>query len=125
MADKDSNQHRPPEYTPPVLDYNSGKDQPVPDTSTSGQMLAGFLCWVLAVVATFVMLPAQSGITPPDLWWIPPALMLGLVIAACIWTRVKFGWRGFVPGVLIGLGLTCLVPIGIIAVICGGNFGKL
>jgi hypothetical protein len=38
------------------------------------------------------------------------------VIGLTLWLRSKYDWRGVIPG----MALTCLVPIGIITVVCGG-----
>jgi len=49
----------------------------------------------------------------------PLGAMLICLGGLAVWLRLRFRWRGFLPGVLVGFGLTCLVPIGIVAVICG------
>lgn len=51
-------------------------------------------------------------------WGIPIILVPGL-LGLGIWLRIARRWRGFLPGLLIGFFVTCLVPVGIVAVVCG------
>jgi hypothetical protein len=48
------------------------------------------------------------------------AVLIGIG-ALAIWLRLRYRWRGFLPGILIGFGLTCLLPIGIVWAICASK----
>jgi hypothetical protein len=50
------------------------------------------------------------------------ALALGLLLTLCVYIRMQYKWRGFIPGVLLGFGVTCLLPLGLLAILCGGHF---
>ncbi len=47
-------------------------------------------------------------------------LALGGFVALCVYVYRVYHWRAFVPGALLGFGVTCLLPVGIIVVLCGG-----
>jgi hypothetical protein len=109
---------------PPVqLDYGRARyPQKSAKASAGVQAVAGFGFWVLAVffaagfLATTRADPFNS---PTGITGLGAELVL--VFAFSIWVRVKYKWRGFIPGVLLGFGLTCLVPIGLVFVICGNG----
>ena len=118
----------PPSDPPAPLDYRGRPDPAAgPSTPVAVQALAGFGTWLLgaAGVVGIIAAAAKSGGASPDL--LVPLLSIGLFAAVGIgsWARATLGWRGFIPGMLLGFGLTCLVPIGIVAVVCGGGLRHL
>jgi hypothetical protein len=107
---------------PAPLDYRGRPEaKPGPATPVAVQALAGFFSWIAgaALVVGIVVSAAKAGADPTTL--LVPVLGVGLVAAVWVgvWVRARFGWRGFIPGMLLGVGLTCLVPVGIVAVVCG------
>jgi len=114
-----------PHGTP--LDYRRPGDEPKyqPRTPFSAQMVAGFVAWVIGVIAVIVAATNTQGKFAKLAGNSGNATMCvlgGMLIClggVAVWLRLRFRWRGFLPGLLIGFGLTCLVPVGIVAVICG------
>ena len=109
---------------PLPLDYRQrGADPYKPKTPLGVQMLAGFAAWLFGLV--FVVEAARDRtwgspfIDRQNIVFCALATALVAVGSLAIWLRLRFRWRGFLPGLLIGFGLTCLVPIGILLVICG------
>ena len=103
---------RPLEYRRPV----AGSDRPA--TPVAVQPMAGAGVWVL-VVAAAVGVAQMAHSPPPE--WLAVMATVALVgpIGLTVVVRDRFDWRGFLPGVLVGIGLTCLVQVGIIVVLCG------
>jgi hypothetical protein len=99
------------------LDYGHGGYGDKPRGPVSGQVTMGFSLWIFAVLLFGTLI---RGSTFQDYAKQIAALELSAVAGLSLWLRIKYGWRGFIPGVLLGFGLTCLVPIGIVAVVCGG-----
>ena len=111
-----------PPPKPPVIGYHRpGRYAPEsgPGVPTGVQGLLGFLTWIAACGAAYFLLATfvTSSSGSLDAFLILAGL-LGVVIGLCIWLRVAYRWTGFVPGVLIGVGVGCLLPVGIVAVIC-------
>ena len=103
---------RPLDYRRPV----AGSDRPA--TPAVVQFLAGVGLWILVLAAAVGVLRAAGGRSSDVL--IPVvAVTLGGSIALGKVVRWRYNWRGFLPGVLVGVGLTCLVPVGIVVVLCG------
>jgi hypothetical protein len=114
------------DYTEPaerrgnVLEYEIRRPQTPNPPPLAAQVVVGFVTWVAAVAAAVAMLQsapfriAGSGGVAFGIF-----ALLSLVIALAVWVRLRFEWRGFIPGLLIGFGITCLLPVGIVAVICG------
>ena len=106
--------HRPGRYAP----------EPKPAVPVGVQGVLGFLTWIAAcgaayfLIATFVT--SSSG--PLDAFLILAGL-LSAVIVLSSWLRVAHRWTGFIPGVLIGVGVGCLLPVGVVAVICARGGG--
>lgn len=105
----------------PKLDYARPAANAQSSARTALQGVAGVFS-TFAMVGVVVLLLSANRRTigfdvPPVFAIFGPLLALALlsVIAA------KRSWRGFGPGVLIGLALTCLVPIGLVLVLCGGG----
>ena len=115
MADDDPTSEpgpRPLEYRRPGLELPG-----TPRVSAAGQAGLGFVAWLAAVGAwVAACFGAQGNGTVVSV--AGGAVLVGLVWL-CAWVRLRRRWRAFIPGVLIGFGLTCLVPVGIVAVVCG------
>lgn len=91
-----------------------------PYRSTLGmvpQLGIGLGAWI-ALVVIIAMASAGLADLSPVLMLMTWAAMLVGFIFFCIHIRKTYQWRGFVPGVLIGVGLTCLLPVGILAIMC-------
>ena len=92
------------------------------------QFFLGIVAWVIAVALTIGLINDRDVAGAFQSIGIPQSqsvalLIVGMLIVfglAAILLQVKFRWRGFVPGMLLGLVLTCLVPVGLVFVICGG-----
>ena len=57
---------------------------------------------------------AQMGIYA-SLPWV--ALFVMVFVGGLI--HSSYGWKGFIPGVLIGFGLACMIPYALLYAICG------
>ena len=99
---------------PPPLEY---RWPGIERTGTVAHWPLGFAAWVVAVGAWVSV--ATVGRGEPAVLWTAAATILAAPASLCVWTRVRLGWRGFLPGLLIGFRLTCLVPVGIVAALCG------
>ncbi len=80
--------------------------------------MLGFLFWVLTVVAVFACFGTFGPRAGQLMFYSIIATAACLVIGVCVWVHIKLRWRSFIPGMLVGFALTCLVPIGIVAVVC-------
>jgi hypothetical protein len=117
MIDDDPNSsRRPPEI--PVLDYSAGRESKRLGPPMSGQVSAGFFIWVASVVLVYFIFATFPPTTNSGGVQIVVTAVLA-VIAFSLWMHLKLGWRLFAPGVLLGFGLTCLLPLGIAAALCG------
>ena len=117
---------RRPVRIPKHIPYRAPRDDaPLPGVTVGVQALLGFLTWVAACAGTgfFVVANSQSGPISRNAAYLIVGLALGLVIFLCIYFRAALGWTGFIPGVLLGLCLGCLLPVGLVAVICGRGPG--
>jgi len=86
------------------------------------QMAAGIVAWLLGVGGVWMAAERSAnmpGVNPIEIALWVVGLMLVCLGGVAIFLRVRYDWRGFIPGLLIGLILTCLIPIGIVSVICG------
>ncbi len=104
---------------PLMLGYGT-KGYGQPATRGFGQFVLGFFFWIFsaaAAILTFAGLANRAG----NAAFITVGIYLAIVLGVCAWTSTKLRWRSFIPGVLLGAGLTCLVPVGIVAVICGNT----
>jgi len=117
----DDPKRKPAKLPPPMLDYGS-KRYSQAHGRPWGEMFIGFLSWIGGFAAVVMTGMASNNATA----------VLGVLVitaAALIWGGTYLhlrGWRGFVPGLLIGFAITCLLPFGIAAVICGsGGFRGL
>lgn len=128
MAEHDEDEANPGNVGPPIdpppapLDYRGPPEaKSGPATPVAVQALAGFCCWIAGTGAVLgiVVSANKAGAEPATL--LVPVVSVGLIAAVWmgVWVRARFGWRGFIPGMLIGVGLTCLVPIGFVAIVCG------
>lgn len=103
----------------PRLDYERKPEGNPPTVPVWGQAILGMFS-AFAAVALIVLLLRSLNFSANSAF--PPALQiltpLGGLAAGSI-VASKMGWKSFLPGVLLGLTLCCLVPIGIVLVICG------
>ncbi len=101
-----------------MLDYGSGKYGSSTYTMSSNVCaILGFFAWIGAgIIICF------TGETLGGRYF--GLILIGAEVLAffflCYWVSFRLKWKGFIAGVMIGLLLTCLVPLGIVAVICGG-----
>jgi hypothetical protein len=80
----------------------------------------GFVAW-LGTVTVLAAVLWQGGASD-TVNYLLVALALGLILTLCVYIRTQYKWRGFIPGVLLGSGVTCLLPLGLLAILCGGHF---
>jgi hypothetical protein len=109
---------------PPSLDYQQrGSEKYQPRTPLGIQVLAGFIAWIAGLLFVFEAAKDRAWGSPfmdsQNAFYCAIAAALVGVGALTIWLRLRFRWRGFLPGLLLGFGLSCLVPVGIILIICG------
>ena len=90
------------------------------ERSYSIEVTAGVAVWIAGLVigglgAAFLM-DFQGPGSNQAVWpyWVLPILIL-LGEASLTWQLAQKGWRGFLPGLLLGAALTCLIP----SCICG------
>jgi hypothetical protein len=112
---------------PLSLDYQRrGAEAYRTKTPLGVQVFAGFAAWLIGL--GFVVQVARTSSGRPfgvSSYNATPFAIAAALIGAgalAIWLRIRFRWLGFLPGLLIGFGLTCLVPVGILLIICGGAF---
>ena len=106
---------RPIDVRPQPLDYRGPNMEPSQSRMTGGQIAAGFAWCVASVGAAIgVGVATQSGS-------IGFATLLLIFIPGTAYFGNRVGWHGFMPGILIGMAFTCLVPVGILAVLCAGK----
>ncbi len=86
----------------------------------AAQVAIGFGAWVVTAASVFGILCGLSGGSPFEAAAVLLVISLALagIIALCVVMRQKYQWRGFIPGVLLGVGLNCLLPLGILAILC-------
>lgn len=92
------------------------------------QFLAGLGIWALGVGftiwtandATIARIMRSIGLDELTYVMIVIMVLLALIILLAGFLGVRYHWRSFVPGMIMGLVLTCLVPVGIVVVVCGG-----
>jgi hypothetical protein len=126
--DDQPDREEPKRERPVPLDYRQrGIDPYQTKTPLGWQVFAGFAAWLCGL--GFVVEAANNRtwggpfVDRQNAAFSAIAVALVGVGALAIWLRLRFRWRGFLPGLLIGFGLTCLVPVGILLVICGtGGF---
>ena len=127
MLDDPSNElERPPRR----LEYRGPGIQPRrANVPLGAQVFAGFLSWIGGAglwigISIWGAIHLVSGPADTLQWVAAGTILAALLVLACV-VRVRHGWRGFLPGLLLGLLLTCLVPWGIAAVVCGPGGGRL
>jgi hypothetical protein len=76
-----------------------------------GQAGFGCLSFFVAVGMAFTLMSIAASVVPDSGAAIFGVLVIPLValLAMVIVFRTRFGWRGFLPGVLIALGLVALL----------------
>jgi hypothetical protein len=100
----------PTEPKPRPLNYRSARYE---DARRQGpgravECAAGFFAYI-GVIAAIYFLVANIGFGSHGILAMIPLLALG---GLAIYLQGYRGWRGFVPGVLLGLGLSCLIGAG-------------
>jgi hypothetical protein len=116
----------PDDTTSGTLNYESPATRAIQrkPTATGLQFFAGVAAYVLSMI--FMAIVLNSGLIgnllaiEPSSFFLPMliATLIGLAVAS-FWLRTRYNWSAFLPGVLLGIALTCLVPIGILIVTCG------
>ncbi len=109
----------PPPWSDPVpLDYRPVTPERS-GTPMAGQVAMGVATWV-AALGGFVALVAAfpRSMDEADIVFLAVVYLIGLAVLMA-WIRIRYEWHGFIPGVLLGFGLTCLLPLGYIAILCG------
>jgi hypothetical protein len=110
-------EHHEPESlhprSPQFLDYRGAPSDGDKPPITLGRIAIGFFSWNTAVAAGVIAgMMAQS-------FGLGAVIVIFIFPVFTVYCGNRYGWRGYVPGVLIGAAFTCLVPIGITAVMCG------
>ena len=109
-----------PAGAPPLAYHEPSTGPGSPSLPAFNQAALGFMTWIAALGVGGLLCVRFK---PADLR--STLIVVGgcasLAIGAGVWARVHLRWKGFLPGLLIGFGLTCLVPIGIVAVVCGAS----
>lgn len=89
-----------------------------PRIGVSTQVLLGFFAWFCN---DFIAI--SSGLSVRSSGPKGPLIILCIgavaVLIVGVWLRRKFQWTGFLPGLLLGFGLTCLLPAGLFYAVCG------
>jgi hypothetical protein len=101
-----------PRPTPPTLDYRPVHSRE-PGVAGWQQALLGLLAYFLAVglgaaIASLLNLIDSSEAMAAIVTTAIVAPIAALVVATR-YVRRRFGWRSFLPGILIGFGLTALL----------------
>jgi 4-hydroxybenzoate polyprenyltransferase len=96
---------------PQFLDYRGAVNPDRP--RMKGEHIAvGFGCWLLSIGAAYGLgMGFQSG-------WAALFGWVAVLVACSIYFGGRLKWPGYVPGILIGAAMTCLVPAGILATLC-------
>jgi hypothetical protein len=110
----------PPAVHPQTLDYvrPHWREGYQPRTPVGVQFLIGMLSPYIGTFGSAAMVAKLIRGSEYALW----AGALGLVMVFVLGgiARVRYGWRGYLPGVLTGIGLG-LLAVGIcFAIVCGG-----
>ncbi len=113
----------PPAWVP--LQYERPRspvddDGPAGGVSFGGQIALGFGAFVLCGAIGLGMLRVPMATSLFDIF--TPLLALLLLIAVTVVARVNWRWRGFVVGVLIGVGLVGLAAGACFAIVFSKGF---
>ncbi len=94
-----------------------------PKTPVPLQFVLGVVAWALALVSFYSIasLLGKTHASPfsTNTVWISFAIAAAGIIVLCVLLHGKYRWTGFIPGVLIGVLLSCLIPVGLFLVLCG------
>jgi len=111
---------------PHRLEYRSPREERRgrPEPSMGAQVGMGFVAWLgtVTVLAVLMWAVSTSGVRSLTTIYFLLALAVGVIITLCVHVRTQYRWRGFIPGVLLGFGVTCLLPLGILTILCGRPF---
>jgi hypothetical protein len=127
MAERnDDSVERDSPKPPHWLEYRSPRQerQDSPEPSMGSQIGMGFVAWLGTVTIPFIILfyIGMAGLGGRIFIYSVMMVALGGLITLCVHVRIRYHWRGFIPGVLLGMGLTCLLPLGILTILCGSPF---
>jgi hypothetical protein len=103
---------------PQFLDYAGRLPENSSQSTTGVGVIVGFIC---SFVSDFVFIASMSRWNSP--WIAVPVFGASLIVCTLLVGKLV-GFRGFIPGIVIGFSLTCLVPLGIYEVFCS-NLSKL
>jgi hypothetical protein len=119
------------------LNYRSPTTDPVAEGGSAvvANGCLGFLLWAAGVgMAIGGTRPAGDlllrllyvtglrrllGVDRTETLWAVVVVEFAAVVGLAIWLRVRWKRRGLIAGLLLGMLLTCLVPVGIVWVVCG------
>lgn len=105
-----------------VLEYEGSTKRarrPPPFVPWFVQAEIGFAAWWCVAGGMFWVWHSSHMLLSTFLILLIAAIGLALALGICV--AIKFGWRGFVWGVLMGAVLTCLVPPFPEYILCGSN----
>ena len=113
----------PPSNPPPhPLEYRRRDEPNEPRLTRVPYLLQvgiGIAAWALVLCASAAMF--QHFAVPGVILTFPFAI--SAVFAYGTYLKSSRGWRGFGVGVMLGIGLSCLLPIVSILILCGGGGG--
>jgi hypothetical protein len=118
---------KPDDRAPEPLQYDHVPPVPYqPKTPFGFQVLAGFAAWFIGIIlfvqASRAAMRARrefgwNYLTGHE-WWIALWLALIFLGGMTVWLRTRYRWKGFAAGLLLGVGMSILVPIALLAVFC-------
>ena len=99
----------PPPQQP--LEYRSPPDAHEHPTPPFGFAVGAIIGFTLYLAAGFLLLALMWFVVPSMLMLVvaAPVLIAGLAVFT-VYSNARWGWRGLSVGILIGLGLTLLIP---------------
>jgi hypothetical protein len=86
------------------------------------QVVLGFFTWFAAAGLYWFAFNLYVKLVGPGPWWIgwvAPVVAIAGVFSLGYLVQIRKGWRGYMPGMMLGLLLTCLVPVALAPVLCG------
>ncbi len=115
----DDPHHPPPPVPAAPLEYRGAPgrmDRPQTRVPYLIQVVIGFFAWVAGLSMTALAFQQQMGETG-----IYAVVIVALIAIAgsAIYLQSFWGWRGYVLGISLAMGLSCLVPVVTILILCG------
>jgi len=117
--DKDPPEENDVSHAPPLkLDYGRARyaDSQPHGPGTVPEFAAGFFSYFGMLALIYFGLFSGGFVIQ-----IAALLVAGLIFLG-MYLQTFRGWRSFLPGVLLGLGLSCIIGVGGIFWLCGGGF---